>query len=270
MKRWTFLIFLNISIFITISGNTQTSEEKKAKAKFFEGIELYKKGEYPSAAAKMLEAYSIMPSPAFLYNIGIIYEKMGELKLSLLYFKKFYDEGAPKIGKEVVAKKIAEIEFKLKVIEEMKVRKEPLQRRIDGVSPSESVRENIVNVIFKKEGEKEKKSIWKWLTLGIAGSFLAGGGVFSILTKNKYDEAEKFAKQNPYTIDNEKYLSHLKSKIRPRAIVADVCFGIGIASSIITIYLFLSDKSSSQKKSVYIGGYGFKDREGFSLTFPFK
>ena len=62
---------------------------EQAEALRQEALEAYNAGDLETTLDKFKAAYEIDPSPAFLFNIGRVYEEMGELELALEYYEKF-------------------------------------------------------------------------------------------------------------------------------------------------------------------------------------
>ena len=54
-----------------------------------QAIEAYSAGDLETTLEKFKAAYDVDPSPAFLFNIGRVYEEMGELELALEYYETF-------------------------------------------------------------------------------------------------------------------------------------------------------------------------------------
>lgn len=62
---------------------------ERAEALRKQAIEAYSAGDLETTLEKFKAAYDVDPSPAFLFNIGRVYEEMGELELALEYYEKF-------------------------------------------------------------------------------------------------------------------------------------------------------------------------------------
>ncbi|HEY5948899.1 MAG TPA: hypothetical protein VIV40_25585 [Kofleriaceae bacterium] len=60
-----------------------------AKKAFEEGNALYKAGKLPEAVERLKESYRLSHNAFLLYNIGHIYDQLGQKDLVLFYFKKF-------------------------------------------------------------------------------------------------------------------------------------------------------------------------------------
>ena len=84
---------------------------KRAAEQFRLGGEQFKLGSYDAAAALFKSAYDLVPDPAYLYNIGICYERRKAWRLAVDYFDKFLavSQGSPlesdaRARREVAAK----------------------------------------------------------------------------------------------------------------------------------------------------------------------
>ena len=85
--------------------------KKRAAEQFRLGGEQFKKGSYDAAAALFKSAYDLVPDAAYLYNIGICYERRKAWRLAVEYFDKFLTEtpesplaGDAKARREVAAR----------------------------------------------------------------------------------------------------------------------------------------------------------------------
>ena len=65
-------------------GDPEAAEEHRQAA-----IEAFNGGDLPGAIASFEKAYEADPSPAYLFNIGRVYEEMGELENALEYYERF-------------------------------------------------------------------------------------------------------------------------------------------------------------------------------------
>jgi hypothetical protein len=64
-------------------------EEEQAAKDFAEGRKLYGEGKYKGAIEALLRAYNLRPAPPILLNIARTYEKLGDKKNALKFYKEF-------------------------------------------------------------------------------------------------------------------------------------------------------------------------------------
>ncbi len=64
-------------------------EEEQAARHFAQGSKLYAAGKYKQAIEELLKAYELRPAPPILLNIARTYEKLGEKKNALKFYKEF-------------------------------------------------------------------------------------------------------------------------------------------------------------------------------------
>jgi hypothetical protein len=82
-----------------------------AKTAFQEGDALYKQGKLADAVEKLKESYRLSHNAFLLYNIGHIYDQLGQTDLVLMYFKKFLAEAPANAPmRNDVTARVAELE----------------------------------------------------------------------------------------------------------------------------------------------------------------
>jgi hypothetical protein len=64
-------------------------EEEQAAKHFAAGRKLYGEGKYKEAIGELLKAYELRPAPPILLNIARTYEKLGDKKNALKFYKEF-------------------------------------------------------------------------------------------------------------------------------------------------------------------------------------
>jgi len=67
----------------------QTDAVALADERHAEAVAAFSAGDLATAVAKFKAAYAAAPSPAYLFNIGRVYEEMGELASALEYYEQF-------------------------------------------------------------------------------------------------------------------------------------------------------------------------------------
>jgi hypothetical protein len=93
------------------------AQVEAAKEHFGKGRELYEKGDKKAAVAEFKQAYKLSRNALLLYNIGLVYDELGDRSLAISYYGKFLKEAPDsertrenkKLAKERVAKLEAEL-----------------------------------------------------------------------------------------------------------------------------------------------------------------
>ena len=65
---------------------------EEAKKHFAAGQKLFDAGDLTGAAGELKEAYRLSRNPLLLYNIGVVYDRLGDTALALHYFTRFIEE----------------------------------------------------------------------------------------------------------------------------------------------------------------------------------
>ena len=89
-----------------------TKEElAQAKVAFDQGNALYKAGKLAEAVERLKESYRLSRNAYLLYNIGHIYDQLGQRDMTLFYYKKFLsDAPASAQMRPEVTKRVGELE----------------------------------------------------------------------------------------------------------------------------------------------------------------
>jgi hypothetical protein len=85
-----------------------------AKEHFINGQEYYEQGQYKDAIEEFERAYSLDARPKLLFNIAQSYEKLGNLKKSVEYFKKYVNAESKKVDTTSIKNKITNLEARIK------------------------------------------------------------------------------------------------------------------------------------------------------------
>jgi tetratricopeptide (TPR) repeat protein len=84
----------------------QDDATEKARARFFQGVELYKEGIFEAALAEFKQAYQLSPSYRVLYNVGQTYFELHDYANSYLTLKEYVQRG----GDEISASRRAQVD----------------------------------------------------------------------------------------------------------------------------------------------------------------
>jgi hypothetical protein len=87
---------------------------EEAKGHFQKGKELYEQGDKKGAVEEFKAAYRLSKNALLLYNVGLVYDELGEKRLAVQYYQKFIID-APDNAKTTGNKKVAR--DRLKVLE---------------------------------------------------------------------------------------------------------------------------------------------------------
>jgi tetratricopeptide (TPR) repeat protein len=91
--RLVFLTFLAIAL--ASSYPAHADDKAMARAHYETAARLYDVGEYDRALVEFKDAYVAKPDPAFLFNIGQCYRKLGQEDQALDYYRRFLKVAAP-------------------------------------------------------------------------------------------------------------------------------------------------------------------------------
>jgi len=88
------------------SAHAQDDTTEKARARFFQGVELYKEGSFEAALAEFKQAYRLNPSYRVLYNIAQTHFELHDYVNSYLTLKEYLQQG----GNDVPANRRTQVD----------------------------------------------------------------------------------------------------------------------------------------------------------------
>jgi tetratricopeptide (TPR) repeat protein len=67
----------------------------RARELFAEGLAAYEAGNLTVAAAKLDEAYALVPTPELAFNVARVYERIGDAPKAIAHFRVYLERGQP-------------------------------------------------------------------------------------------------------------------------------------------------------------------------------
>lgn len=95
-----------------VSGEALSGRDR-AKGLYEEGLAAYRAGRYSDAVDKLLEADRVMPNAAFSYNIGLVYEAMGDERSALRWLRNYMRQSPPNSADAATLAKVRKFESHL-------------------------------------------------------------------------------------------------------------------------------------------------------------
>ena len=77
------------------SSASSGGDTSGAGALFERGLAAYAAGDFGEAARLLSEADALVPSPELAYNLGRVYERMGETENAIAMFRRYLRDGSP-------------------------------------------------------------------------------------------------------------------------------------------------------------------------------
>jgi hypothetical protein len=93
MKRIFGLVLLVSCLAWSSPARAQDDTTEKARARFFQGVDLYKEGSFEAALAEFKQAYQLSPSYRVLFNVGQTYFELHDYANSYLTLKEYVQRG---------------------------------------------------------------------------------------------------------------------------------------------------------------------------------
>jgi tetratricopeptide (TPR) repeat protein len=120
------------------TNSDDASARERAKSLYEEGLTAYRAGMYSDAIDKLLEADRVMPNAAFSYNIGLVYEAMGDERSALRWLRSYLRQSPEGKGQSAILGKVRKFEAELQArgIQQVSILSNPAGAtvKIDGIA----------------------------------------------------------------------------------------------------------------------------------------
>lgn len=205
--------------------------------------EAYEAGDLPKAVELFKQAYALRPVSNILYNIGRIYEDLGDIDNAITHYDQFVV--APNV--EQVARRDA--------LDRLKTLRE-VQKLRDGEGEPQEIAEPTPTPQPTPE-PKPKSSVAKtlgWTFLGVGGASLVGSGIFALLTQSQHAAFE-----DAETLEERRDAASSGSSL---AVVADTMLVVGAISAVTGGVLLIvssggGEESARVRVSPLVGSHGW-------------
>ena len=244
---------------------------ERAKELLENGANLYNEGSYEAAILAFQEGYDLTEEPAFLYNIGNCYERLGKFSEARKYLDQ-YRAFAPEGEREILARRITALDERIRKQREAEAKGEQLDEE-----PPPPVEPKPMDEGDKPPPEPEKKDrIYGPAAMALTGVAAVGLGIgigFGVKANNERQTAlDNCVDQGGSYLCSDAAQAALDQR-KTSALVADIGFVIAGAAAI-GVVSAIAIKASQRKKgsdalarrrsrlSPYASGQG----AGFVLT----
>ncbi len=210
---------------------TEASDPKieRAKELLSNGASLYNEGSYEAAILAFQEGYDLSQKPAFLYNIGNCYERLGNFEEARRYLDQ-YRAYAPEDEREILARRISALDERLR-----KQREEAAQKPVKPVTEDPQPLEPPPQEPAPTDDGPKKPRLYGPAAMALTGVAALGLGLgigFGVKANKERDKALLGC------IDQDgKFLCETASQDalasrRTSALIADVGFAVAGAAAI--------------------------------------
>lgn len=200
-------------------------DRDRAEKAYQASLDLYRKGQYRAAIEKLEDARAIDPEAKELpYNLGLVHEKLGEIDDAIRYFELYLTLETDETERDRVRatiRRLAGAKRDLKPAASASAAPPPPPPHEDEKPPP------------PPPPHAGRLDGWVYGTGGLAIAALAGGAFFGVRALSKHPSSP--ATGNGQTIGD---LQSSADDAHRSAVVADVLFGVGIASGVAAALLY--------------------------------
>lgn len=211
----------------------------EAKQHFERARESYRNGAYREAIAELEQALELDPNGKDLeYNLGLIYEKLGEIDNAILHFKRYVELETDATERERAESTIRRLEGARHEVATAPPPRPPATKPAASPPPVE-------RTPAAERRERGRADGWVIGAGGVAVAAAVVGAVFGIRALVLQP------KENDSTSSTETYddLRQRQQSAHSSAVVADVAFAIGIAAGALGVTLYFTRDSVVQRSS---------------------
>ncbi len=224
---------------------------KGAPALIKEGERLYQAGKFREAAEVLQKAHDAAPHPRLIFNIAVAYENAGDLREALTYYQQYANspEGTDPALLKRSARSISKLQVLLEKEQQTAAAAEAERKRLEeealaankkaeeeqlAARRAEEAAAAQAQADYERQVKSYKRSKIAAFTFGGVALASAGAGVFLGLQ----------AREARTTFDGATSLDLKRTAAedtRGKALLADIGFGVGIASALTAIILYPKD-----------------------------
>lgn len=95
MRPLVLALLVSVAVPGLAAAQPDSAAVARAQQLFTQGVAAYDAGRLDEAARLLGEADTILPSPELAFNIGRVYERMGEANQAIRYFERYLHDGHP-------------------------------------------------------------------------------------------------------------------------------------------------------------------------------
>lgn len=238
-------------------ASAQPSDE--ALTYYERGRELYAQGQYGPAAEQLELALELDPnSPTLIYNLARVYELMGELERSLVYYDEY-----------TAALPAGETEERAR-IEATKAR---LRGAIESgqATPAETAPPPAAEIEAPQPRYVSVRGVADapfFILMGVGVAALIGGGVTGVLALGKKNAVEDFVLPTDGSFEQR---MELQDQAGTLALISDISLGVGGALCVGALLLYLLRKETYEElpsgaRAGLRGGVSLDPNGGFLLS----
>jgi tetratricopeptide (TPR) repeat protein len=222
---------------------------KSAAALVKEGERLYNSGKYREAAETLKKAQDLQPNPKLIYNIARAYQRAGELREALSWYQQYVglkaeetdptllkrsaiaiDEIRVLLDKEEKAAAEAEAERKRLEQEAEAARRKAEEEKAAAERAEEAARQQRKAEHERAMAEYRRSKVIAFSLGGLAAASAGAGTFFGLQAREARSQFD--------TATNVDRKQTSADEIRSKSLLADICFGVGVAAAIGAIVVY--------------------------------
>jgi tetratricopeptide (TPR) repeat protein len=200
-------------------GSAAAIEE--AKVHFERALAAYREGSYEVAIAELERALELDPNGKDLvYNLGLVYEKLGDVDRAIAQFERY-------LQMETDTSEAERAHVILRRLEGARAEVERKRAEQAASTPSAAVREPAPAPASEPQHERGRLDAWVFAASGVALAATLVGAVFGVRAVAMRPSDDESTGAGTSAAD----LEQRASDAHALAIVADVAFGVALASA---------------------------------------
>lgn len=211
------------------AAQTPDPKIERAKELLSNGASLYNEGSYEAAILAFQEGYDLSDKPAFLYNIGNCYERLGNFEEARRYLDQ-YRAYAPENEREILARRISALDERLR-----KQREEAAQKPVEPVTEDPKPTDPLPQETAPTDNLPKKHRLYGPAAMALTGVAAVGLGIgigFGVKANKERDQALLGCIDQGGTFLCETSSQDALAARRTSALIADLGFAVAGAATI--------------------------------------
>lgn len=214
-----------LSLLATVAfENVARADDDRFERLVTDATTAFGRGEFEQAIALAEQAYALRRDPQLLYNIARAHEARGNPEPAIDHYRRFLEAAPETKNRDFVKGRV--LALRTTLAERLRLDGERLEAKGERVGaraayekylallPEARDRPDILKRLRELEstappppplpaehGRVESRvSVWPWVTIGVGAGVLGAGGLFAVLSRNRYEDAER-ASDGQSTVD---------------------------------------------------------------------
>lgn len=232
--------------------------DEQARSHFRIGQTLYGEGRYHEAGEEFERAYTLSHRPVLNYNAYLAYRDAGDLEDASRTLERYLAESPNAEDREVLERRLramqSSVDRQRMEAAEAEAERRRLETEREALAAEATRRANAERAEAEREHERRRRARGPLMVVVAGGGLLVGSGVSALVTHSRSNSADSTCPDGycPVTED----ASAVQDSVRRPAIATDVLLGLGAATTITGLVLYVVRRHGADEPPPVSAGCG--------------